>query len=854
MMRTNFTLSPLHLVALSGFLLTPAPTRAQDATLAPIVPAFVENYCLECHDDLVSKGDRDFLPFLDNPGGVDQLIAVEEILDQLNLGEMPPKKKRVAQPEDEERRKVVDELTRYLLTLEGASVPDDTPLRRLTRYEYKNTIEELLGIDPDINDATASFPEDQKHHGFATVGQSQVISEHQLGLYLDAARSYLDQVLVFGKEKPETRTWKIPPSDFTTSTTGGTQVSYRALALDGSYVDIAHGEPADRRPNAPKSLLPGLPDAGVYRIRVRAAGMGRLDHGYDPEILNVDTSQPIKLGVWFATTRNSLEKTTTRGRNLVEVITLKDGEPDVFGTKAWMPKGAVPFFNWINGSGAAKGPLTRIVRTYHPNADRLSPTEVDAMRETGTAIADEEVEAHNASLVTVASVYRGPRLRLFDIEIEGPLIEAWPPANHAALVGPTTNAKEVDVAGSMTRLAKRAFRRPVTEQEIAHHIAFVYQSIAEGDSYDEALKSGFSSLLVSPHFLYLDEGDPEQRENLSPYQLASRLSYFLWSAMPDEELMRAAAEGNLVSYQDILTQVERMLDDPKAEAFARNFTDGWLRLDKLGTMPPGPKQFPNYLRRRLEDAMRTETQMLVRHVLGENRPITDFLDADYTFLNDNLAEHYGIPGVEGESFREVSLPAESRRRGLTGHASVLTASANGVETSPVVRGIWVLESILGTPPPPPPPDVPPIEPDTRGTTTIRDQLEKHREVAACADCHAKIDPWGFALEPYGPIGGLRTHYPRADNRGKGPEIDPSATLPSGQEIADEQQLRMALVDRKDQVLRNLIRQLLTYGTGREPQLVDHAEIQKIEELVKRRGYGMRDLVTLVAASKSFRRR
>ena len=208
--------------------------------------------------------------------------------------------------------------------------------------------------------------------------------------------------------------------------------------------------------------------------------------------------------------------------------------------------------------------------------------------------------------------------------------------------------------------------------------------------------------------------------------------------------------------------------------------------------------------------------------------------------------------VVGEHFRKVNLPAEVRRRGLLGHASILTATANGVETSPVLRGMWVLESILGTPPPPPPPDVPPIEPDTRGATTIREQLIKHREVASCADCHAKIDPWGFALENFGPIGNLRTKYPQRGHAGKGPVIDPSSVLRTGEEIMNESDLSDALLKRKDLIMMNLIKQLLTYGTGREPSLKDKAEIDRIAELVKRRRYGMRDLVSLVVTSKTFR--
>lgn len=823
--------------------------------LAPDVPTFVEKYCLECHDDLTSKGDRDFLPFLDEPTSPDHHLTLEEVMDQLNLGEMPPQKKGVPQPTDDERRKIVKEVRRFLITVEQSSKATDTVLRRLTRYEYKNTIRDLLGIDPEIKDATALFPEDSRWHGFATVGEAQVISNQQLGLYLESARNYLDQALVFGREKPETRTWRIKPNEFSTSTTGGTQVAYRALALDGSYVDIAHGEPADRRPNAPSSLLRhGMPEAGVFRITVTAEGVGRLDHGYDPTILGVDTRQPIKLGVWFGSDRKALEKTTTRGRNLVDVFTLKDNQPETFETEVWMPKGAVPFFNWINGSGAAKGPLTRIVRTYHPEADQISPTEADRMREEGKEITDEEVERHNASLKTVASVYRGPRLRLREIVIEGPLVESWPPENHRALVGATTLANDVDIPTAMTRFAERAYRRPVVEKEIAHHIAFVYQSIAAGDTYADAIKSGFSSLLTSPRFLYLDEGGVTEETALGSYPLAGRLSYFLWSTMPDEELLDSATKKELVTRQGLLAQVERMIDDPRSEAFSRHFTDGWLRLDKLGTMPPGAKQYPTYLKRRLEDAMRSETRMFVEHILKENRPITDFVDANYTFLNDNLAEHYGIPGIEGEMFRKVSLPATSPRRGLTGHASVLTASANGVETSPVVRGVWLLESILGTPPSPPPPDVPPIEPDTRGVSTIREQLAKHREVAACADCHAKIDPWGFALESFGPIGGWREKYPQNGVPGRGVSIDPSGTLLSGEKIENAAGLRAALLERKDLVLRNLVRQLLTYGTGREPRLQDEEEIDQIVEHVRERGYGMRDLVRSVAASKAFRRR
>ncbi len=820
------------------------------------IPDFVETYCADCHDDVVAKGDRDFIPFLDDPNNPAHLLTLEEILEQLNLGEMPPDKKNVDQPSDEERRAIVSSLTEYLLDHEASQKSSETVLRRLTRYEYKYTIRDLLKIDPEINDATGLFPADQNNHGFVNIGESQVISNHQLKLYLDAAAQYVDQALVFGQTAPEKRHWQLGPTEFAKGSPPAAQVAYRALAEDGSYADIAHGEPDDRRLNVPEAFSrKGIPAAGKYRIQIKAEGVGRLDHGYDPDILGVDTSQPIKVGIWFGEDRAALSKTTTRGRHLAGVFSLKDNQAETYELTTWMPAGAVPAINWVNGSGAAKGPVGRIIRTYHPDADPIRPTEADELRQQGKGMTDEEVAAFNAKQKPIGSVYRGPRLRIYELSIEGPLENQWPPESHRSLVGDTLDASEVDIPAALTAFATRAFRRPVEQVEIAHYISFVYRMISEGETYASAIKSGLAAILTSPEFLYLDEGSLQDSDYLTPNQLANRLSYFLWSSMPDAELIRQASEGqSLLRSNPIKRQAERMLGDPKAAAFPRHFTNAWLRLDKLGSMPPGPKQFPLYLRRRLESAMREETQLFFEHIVKTDRPITDLIDSDYSFLNDNLASHYGMTDIVGEHFRQVSLPAETRRRGLTGHASVLTASANGVDTSPILRGVWVLESLLGTPPAPPPPDVPAIEPDTRGTVTIRDQLAKHREVAACADCHAKIDPWGFALECYDPIGGLRTHYPKDGRHGKGPEIDLSSSLPSGQTIADEAQLRAELLKRKDLVTRNLVRQLITYATGREPGIRDNAEIDTITQAVADNDYRMQDLLYRVITSDMFRRR
>ena len=828
------------------------PVESKSESLDSLVPTFVENYCIDCHDDLTRKGDRDFIPLIDNPSGSDSFLALEEILDSLNLGEMPPKKNGVTQPSDDEKRAVINEITRYLITESAALAPRETVLRRLTRNEYNNTMRDLLGVHPDVYDATTAFPADETKHGFANVGESQVLSQYQMGLYLESARNYLDQVLVFGEDRPELNRFEIKPTEFSSGPVYRGAVAYRALSEDASYVDIGHGAPDDRRPNVPKSMQQkGVPAAGNYRITIKAEAKGRLDHGYDPELLGVDLRQPMKLGVWFGDNYRALEKSTTRGRNIIEVIELGDNEVGSFTVEAWMPKGGVPFINWINGPGASKRHVRMMIENYHPESTIWTPVRVDEMRERGIEVTDKEVEKHNASVVPASYVYRGPRIRLYEMMIEGPLDEEWPPANHRKLVGDTLQPQKVDIPTAMLKLANRAYRRPVKKEEIAHIVEFVEESIEAGENHKNAIKSGFSAILSSPYFLYLNEGNADLHPELNDYQVASRLSYFLWSSMPDESLLAAAASGELRSREKLLAQVDRMLADPKAQALAENFTTAWLRLDKLGSMPPGTKQFPTYLGRRLEDAMRTETKMLFSHILKENLPVTEFIEADYTFVNDSLGEHYGFTEIEGEHFRKVTMPAELRRHGILGHASVLTASANGVETSPVVRGIWVLESVLGTPPSPPPPDVDPIEPDTRGTTTIREQLIKHREVAACNDCHAKIDPWGFALEIYDPIGGLRTHYPQDGRPGRGPEIDTSGELVNGDSFQDEIGLKGMILERKDLVARSLTTKLLTYGTGREPSFEDYEQIEKITSTILEEGKGLNDLIHEVVSSRIF---
>lgn len=848
--------SRCRLFALSlFFVLGWGAVLADSGSLSPSVSQFVSRYCLDCHNAEKEKGDRSFEHFLESPNELSHLQTIEEILEQLNLGEMPPSKKNVEQPSDSERRKIVAELTRFLTAMDASSKPASTVLRRLTRYEYNHTIRDLLGIDTSAADMTRLFPADPRTHGFANLGSAQALSDHQLGLYMEAAREYLDMALVFGQEKPQTQTWVFKPLDLNGEKRNVGTVRYRVWAKDGTHLDIAHGQPVDSGPTYPRRFArQGVPVDGDYRIRVTATAIGR-DHPYDPSIFRNDLTVPLQLGVWHVPDQSFLGKRAAEGRVLIGIYDLPDNEPEVIEATVWMPAGSIPFVHWINGPGASKRPMRILTERYHPEALRKSQTRVDRLREQGLPVPKDAL----VQKVYISDVYQGPRVRVYEMALEGPLNDDWPPLGHRAAIGSETDPEKVNIAGALTRFASKAFRRPVPQDEVIHQIDFVHQRMAEAVPAGDAIKLGLTAILTSPRFLFLDEGNPVEAGPLDEWQLANRLSYALWSSMPDEPLRQLAASGRVADSMTFASEIDRLIDSPKSSAFSEHFTDAWLHLYKIGSMPPGDKQFPTYYRDRLESAMKTETRLFIADALKHNRPISHLLQSRETFANSKLAKHYGLTTVVGESFRKVVFPKSIHRAGLLGHASVLTATANGVETSPVVRGVWVLENILGTPPSPPPSDVPPIEPDTRGAVTIREQLAKHRNVAACADCHAQIDPWGFALEFYDPIGGFRTHYPRISPNGRmteqmGTPIDGSSRLPEGGLIEDDQDLRSELLKRKDQFTRNLIVKLLTYATGRELTFRDNAEVDLIIQRVADSGDGFRDLVRQSLQSNIFRNR
>ncbi|MEK6234728.1 MAG: DUF1592 domain-containing protein, partial [Planctomycetales bacterium] len=406
------------------------------------------------------------------------------------------------------------------------------------------------------------------------------------------------------------------------------------------------------------------------------------------------------------------------------------------------------------------------------------------------------------------------------------------PASHEIIHGRDGQSKQNVVRA----FARRAFRRPVSDARLAPYFRLAEES-------PEGIRTAIEAILCSPRFLYLHE--PAGR--LDGWAIASRLSYFLWNAPPDDALLRDAADNRLDDREVLVAHVDRMLADPRSAEFVQSFTWSWLHLHNTVEMAPDPMKFYEYHRNRVGDAMVSETQAFFRRLLDDNLPLSNFIDSDFVVINADLARHYGIPGQVNTTarFQKVALEGTRRRGGLLGQASVLTASANGVDTSPVTRGIWILDNLLGTPPSPPPDDVEIPEPDARGELTIRQLQAKHRTIPSCNDCHKKIDPLGFSLENFDAVGAWRTEYE------SGLPVDASGRMPSGKEFRDVAGLKQIMLGDLDPFSRNLTSKLMTYASGRTMGVADRPEIDRVVNEMKKPKRGLRDLVKFVVASDVF---
>ena len=465
------------------------------------------------------------------------------------------------------------------------------------------------------------------------------------------------------------------------------------------------------------------------------------------------------------------------------------------------------------------------------------------------------------------------------LEVEGPIIEEWPPASYRALFGDLPHKQSgrhvaavsedplKDAGKLLAGFMERVYRRPVTKAEFDRFHRYAKQLLKDGNSFTEAMIATYSAALASPEFLF-HCGQPGE---LDSFALAERLSFFLGESMPDEALRALARKGKLRDADTLRAEVDRLLEKPEAKRFVKEFLDSWLKLDEINDTDPDRELYPEHAGDWwLVNSMIEESRLYFADLIARNRPARNVIDADYTFADERLARHYGITGVFGPSFRRISLPKRSPYGGFLTQASVLKLTANGTVTSPVLRGVYVMERLLGDPPSPPPPSVPAVEPDIRGAATIRELLKKHREDASCASCHQKIDPPGFALESFDVMGRWRENYrslaqgsQRIEGLGRsgnefvhyiGNEVDASGVTPKGEPFADILQFKKLLLRDEEAIARNLTEQLLVYATGSPVEFADREDVSAILEKSRASKFGVRTLIHEIVQSPLFLRK
>jgi hypothetical protein len=810
-MRVTKTTSVLIAVSMMVALVTTGPAFSDD-----LLPRqFLTKYCIGCHGPKQQKADRRFdtlkLDYADaNTGELHQ-----DILDQLNLGTMPPED--APRPSDAELKAAVTWWTASLLQAREAARRDTGKviLRRMNRSEYRNTIRDLFQLDMTDFDPTLSFPDDGVVDGFRNIGSGLTMSDFFLRKAMKAAEVIADRVIRPGA-RPESETIRnaAKASGSQPREIGSNYLARLLIARD--TVPIRQG--TRRNWTAPED--------GHYTLRITAVMLRRLQTRFTNADLHYrHWNEPARLRV---TTSSS--HVDVPFKRIVGEYDVPDDSPKTIVIRMLLRRGALVTLNWANGLDDS---VKRIRRKVLPKytQDAIYP-------------------ARNPLEMYVGA---GPELRIRELEIDGPSYEEWPPAGiamyfHDVPKQPT----EADLKRCLDRLATRAFRRPVSPTANLAYQRVARAHFKKQGSFWAAAKLGMRTILCSPQFLYLVETAPaNDAGRLDSYELASRLSYFLWNTMPDDKLFAAAKDGTLLKSEVLLTQVDRMLKDKKSGAFVKNFLGQWLWLDQLGEMPPDPTRDAIYYQLKLEQAMAEETRRCFTDLLQSNGSILELIDSRQTWLNEGLARIYEIDGVKGNHFRKVTLPIGSRRGGLLGQASVLTVTSNGVETQPVRRGVWILENILGTPTPPPPPDVPEIAPDTRSGNTIRSVMELHRANRTCYECHKKIDPLGLSLEKFDYLGRFRADYGQDVRKrlgAKAAEIDVSGKLPDGTTITGIDGLKQSLLKHPDMFARCLTKKLMTYGLGRRLAFTDRDDIDRIVGEMKRNQYGLRDLIKQVVLS------
>jgi len=805
---------------------------------------FFETYCLDCHRGESAEGDFRIDSGLP-PHFAQRAVAGRwrEVINVLQGHEMPPKDH--PQPTAPEVAGLIDWATDQMVRVELHERKQHVTLRRLNRNEYRNTIADLVGVDFDIS----HFPQDPPASGFDNIGRALGSSPLQVELYLAAAESITNRMFVTG-EQPATIKWRFEPESGDSDSNRVRYDKFNVIVNGGkNSVDgvgrVMHHDSWDRKLNARGFQVP---TAGDYVIRVRAAS-------------RVPTRDEV---VRFATKsiqaryEAEIEKSPNRRPHIERQM-----QQDIhhFETSRHYDYGPGRLKINVHLGGQ---PLT--VAEFDVDqpfsAQESAPADASQQRSRDPIVFEFPVRMTTEDAgITLNYTYQiAKELENFTIqgkddfprpevwvdwfEIEGPIYSAWPPETHTRWLpgkipadAPSQRALAQQV---LRRFLPRALRRPVSGGELdafmnlydtASEIATGSDLQASLNDFIDRLKVPLITALVSPHFLFLAEPTgPDSSAQLTGYELASRLSYFLWSSMPDDELLRVAASGNLADHNERRRQVDRMLKDPKAKQLSENFASQWLGIREIGSNPPAADLFRDY-DPHVEKSMVRQTIAFFEDALQHDRDIMTLLQSDHELLNERLTRYYDLPRVHGDHFRRVPLEPGSNRGGLLTHASILTVTSNGTRTSPVKRGTWILKTLLASDPGLPVANVGEIAPKVPGIdkATVRQRLEIHRELPQCARCHQKIDPLGFALENYDAAGRWRERegFGYQGRVGENdPIIDASAVMPDGAAINGVAGLRQAVLDRKDLFLKCVSEKLFTYALGRELGYVDQPMIQE----------------------------
>ena len=787
----------------------PAATRAEPSFARDLQP-FLTTHCLRCHNEKLQEGEFR-IDVLSHDIGVKDTPQWAEVMQRINSGEMPPADEK-SRPTADQGAEIVEWIAARIREGEAARMAqrDRVTYNRLTREEYVNTVRDLIGVHYDAEDP-GGLLEDPEWKGFERLGSILSLSATHVEKYLAAAEIVLNEA--YPDSKIEYLEASTPAVIFRPD-----RPHYEEFAKAGLLDKLRYELPTSGE------MFRG---SSPYRDGVRFPGPGIYEFSYQVSGLVPPNGPPPRMQVYeWKLDRVLFEQDITAPEDQPATVTFRAHFPDVRS----------PSLHVINLTGPPRHPRS----TAHSQIPFVSTKYERAPWQ--MKITDQQGQPTVPVLLIDSITMRGPIIT----DQEQQRRDEYLPDGEDTLAG---------ARKGLTAMARRAFRRPLEPGELDTYLTIVEGELAAGESFVNAMKSAMTAILCSKSFLYLAEGDENaDRGKLNDWEIASRLSYLLWSTMPDDELFRLAEQGRLQDREERRRQVARMLADPRARRFSESFATQWLHLRKVGMFPPDKQLYPNY-DAHLEQSMKQETIEYFDAVLHQGLTLREFLDSDWTMVNPRLARFYGIPNVTQDEFQRVPVDRAQLRGGLLTHASILSLTSDGTRHRPVHRGSWISEVILGKTPPPPPANVDPIEPTPVDApkATLRMKLAAHIQNPACAACHRKIDPLGFAFENFNAIGEWRT-LETVEGTGDDPPVDPSGEFPDGRQFGNAHDFKQVLLSDIDQFNDNFVRKLATYGLRRTMTVDDRDELNRIAQAGRERDYRLREIVEAFVTSDLFARR